>query len=718
MNKKTDIRIKNNKVLFMFVFFLFVVFIIRLIYLCTVNYKVGDITIKDFIKNRNIKEEVLLPDRGSIYDSKGNVLAQDVASYTVIAYLDASRSENSDTLEHVEDKELTASSLAPLINMSYDDVLNLLNKEGVYQVELGPGGRNLSQLEMENIKKLDLPGIDFIRSTKRYYPNGDFASYTLGYTVKKSLENGDEIIVGEMGIEGYYNDYLTGEVGYITYEKDKNGYKIPNGRQYKEDAKNGNDIYLTIDSNIQLFVENAVKDASKKGEDEWFLMLVADAKSGAILGAASTPSFDPNIRNMTTYLNPFVSYAYEPGSTMKTYTYMCAIENGTYKGSDTFLSGYYEYVDKTDSNKKTTIRDWNVKGWGVITYDYGYAMSSNIGIANILENFITKDDLRSCFSTYGFGRKTNFTMGNEYTGNIDFTYDVEAATAGYGQGITTTPMQHIQALTSIANGGEMLMPYIVSKIVDTDSNEVIYEGKKEVVSTVASVSTIEQVKDLMKSVICDDSSLCTGSAYYMEGYDVIGKTGTAQIYDYTQGKYTNDVIYSFAGMFPYDDPEIIIYTASKKPSSSSYMALATKSVIENISKYLDILNDNEDSVDNLVMSNYINKSTNLVSKELSSYSLDVLVIGDGDKIVGQYPKDGTVLNEGDKVFLLTNNYLKVMPNVIGYSYKDVVNLFDLMDINYSSSGYGYLYYQSVSAGDIVCDDEVVDVKFKGKYDIN
>ncbi len=717
MNKKMDmIKIRSNKVLFVFIFFLFVVFILRLVYLCTVNYKVGNITIRDFIKSRNIKEEVLLPDRGSIYDSKGNILAQDVASYTVIAYLSASRSENSDKLEHVVDKEKTATLLAPLINMSYDDVFNLLNKKGVYQVELGPGGRNLSQLEMENIKKLELPGIDFIRSTKRYYPNGDFASYTLGYTVKKTDSSNNEWIVGEMGIEGYYDDYLKGSVGYVTYEKDKNGYKIPNGRQYREDAKNGNDIYLTIDSNIQLFVENAVREASSLGEDEWFLMLVADAKTGAILGSASTPSFDPNIRNMTSYLNPFVSYAYEPGSTMKTYTYMCAIEKGTYNGNMTFVSGSKEYVDKTDKKRTMTIRDWNKKGWGTITYDYGYAMSSNIGIANILENFITKDELRACLSKYGFGKKTMFTMDNEYTGNIDFTYDIEAATAGYGQGITTTPMQHIQALTSIANYGDMLKPYIVSKIVDKNTGKTIYSASREVVNTVSSVSTIEKIKDLMKSVVCEDKSKCTGGSYYMDGYDVIGKTGTAEIFDYKLGKYTSDAIYSFAGMFPYEDPEIIIYAASKKATSSIYLTNAVKNVIVNVSKYLDISVKNNNDGKSYYIDNYINKDINYVSKSIDKDNLDVVVIGTGDKIIGQYPKEGTSLNKGDKVFLLTSVYTKVMPNVIGYSYKDVSNLLDLMDISYVLDGYGYVYEQSIEHGVELGLGEVVNIKLKGKYD--
>lgn len=711
MVKKIDTnKIKSNKLLFVFIFFLFIIFIARLAYLCLINYNVGSVSIKEFITNRNIKEEVLLPVRGSILDKSGNVLAQDVASYTIIAYLDESRSKGSQTLRHVKDKENTAKALEPLINTKYEDILKILNKQNVYQVEFGTGGKNLSQLEMEEIKKLNLPGIDFIKSIKRYYSNGDFASYTLGYTVKK-----DDWLVGELGIESYYNDILTGKAGYISYEKDKNGYKIPNGREYIEEADNGDDIYLTLDSNIQLFVENAVKDASSKTENDWTFMLVVDAKTGAILGNASTPSFDPNIRNMTSYLNPFVSYAYEPGSTMKTFTYMCAIEKGTYDGEKTFLSGSKEYKDNVNSTTTRVIKDWNKKGWGVISYDYGYAMSSNIGIANMLENFITKNDLRECLKKYGFGKTTGFTMNKELKGSIDFKYDIEAATAGYGQGITTTPIQFVQALTSIANNGEMLKPYIVSKIVDSDTEEIILENKKEVIDTVVSIGTVFKIKDLMRSVICNNSDKCTGSSYYLEGYDVIGKTGTAQIYDYEKGKYTNDVIYSFAGMFPYEDPEIIIYAASKKASTSSYLSSAVKSVITNVSKYLDISTQNKNENSTYFVNTYVNKYTKDVVNELKEYNLDVIVIGSGDKIIKQYPIYSSIITDGDKVFLLTNNYEKKMPNIINYSYKEATNLLKLMDISYTTLGNGYVYEQSINVGEKISDGQILTIKLKGKY---
>ena len=143
------------------------------------EYSVGDVTISEFINNRNIVEDKIMPTRGTIYDSRGNVLAQEVASYTLIAYLSETRSTE-DNIRHVVDKEKTAKELSKKIDMSYDKILAILKKDA-YQVEFGTAGKNLSQLEMEAIAELNLPGIGFSKSTKRYYPNGNFASYIVGY---------------------------------------------------------------------------------------------------------------------------------------------------------------------------------------------------------------------------------------------------------------------------------------------------------------------------------------------------------------------------------------------------------------------------------------------------------------------------------------------------------------------------------------------------------
>ena len=552
--RKTDRVIMNIPIIFSCLF-LIVVIIVRVLYL-SVASEIDGIDTKELKNNRNTKKEITYANRGTIYDSSGEVLAQNVASYTVIAYLDESRSKNSSKPKHVVDIDDTANKLSPILNMSVESLKNLLSKDA-YQVELGPGGRGINEIKKDEIEKLNLPGIDFIQSYKRYYPNGDFASYILGYA--KSDENGN--IIGEMGLESEFDDELSGTDGYLEYQKDLMGYKIPNTPEIEKKPENGDDIYLTIDSNIQLLVEQAlIKVAEEEKDLEMATITVADAKTGKILATSSRPSFNPNERNITSYLNPLVSYAFEPGSTMKIFTYMAAIEKGVYDGSTKYKSGNVKVEDDT-------VHDWNDTGWGEITLDQGFALSSNTAVAKIMEEYLSKNDLEEFFKKAGFGQKTGITLPNEVSGKINFKYPIEIVNAGFGQGIMTTPIQHIQALTSITNNGTILRPYIIDRIVNSNTGEIIYKGSRKEVEKIASNDTINKIKDLMKSVTHNEPNACTGYMYNVEGYDVIAKTGTAEVYDAELGSYSDDnTVRSVSLIFPKDDPEIIIYSAFKKKS--------------------------------------------------------------------------------------------------------------------------------------------------------
>ena len=574
----------------MVVFCVFLVFILILflqyVYLA-ISPNVYGINMQEFAANRNTYSSLLHAKRGTIYDSQGDILAQDVSSYTVIAYLDESRTGSSNTLYHVADKQMTAEALAPLLNMEVEEILDLLNRD-VYQVELGPGGRGITEILKKKIEELNLPGIDFIESYKRYYPNGDFASYIVGYAKKQlvdiELDNTtkqEEMLVGELGIEVEYNDLLKGENGFISYQQDRYGYKIPDTPEINEPAVDGSDIYLTIDANIQRILETVVEENVELYDPDWVTISVMDAKTGDILGSASSPSFDPNKLNLTNYENPLTSFVYEPGSVMKTYTYMCAIEKGTYQGDDLYHSGYIDI-------EGTKIYDWNDIGWGDITYDRGYILSSNVATSNIMQNFLTKDDLKSCLESYGFGNTTGIDLPRELSGSIVFNYPVEVAAASYGQGITTTPIQHLQALSIIANDGYMVKPHIVSKIVQDD--EIIYERQVEKSEQIVSQATIDKMQELMYDAVNDEEGGAIGLAYRVDGMEVMGKTGTAEIYDEVNGGYLtgwNDYIYSFSGIFPADDPEMIIFVSVKRPSDGSNAGIKKMSqeAMESIAKY-------------------------------------------------------------------------------------------------------------------------------------
>lgn len=715
--KKNNDKFHVSKFVIFLVLFLFLFLIARISYLCIVNYKVGDTTITAFIKRRNTEEEVIVPVRGTIYDSKGEVFATDVSSYTLLAYLSDTRVDAKGNKDYVEDIDMTSDKLASVLEVEPAEIREILENgknNNKYQVEFGNIGKGISEITKEEIDNLDLPGIDFIKNIKRYYPNGDYASYILGYTVNKE-EEGNSIITGELGIEEYFNEDLTGKLGYVTYEKDKYGYRILNGREYLRPATDGNNVYLTIDSNIELFTEKAVKEASTSSEAEWVLLAVMDAKTGAILGYSSTPSFDPNIRNMTSYIDPLVGYSYEPGSTMKIFSYMCAIDSGKYDGNATYTSGSKTYTSEVDDST-VTISDWNKKGWGTISYDRGFALSSNIAVANLVETTINKNELKACYEKYGFGKKTGFTLAREEEGNINFKYQVETATAGYGQGINTTPIQHLEALSIIANNGEMIKPYVIDKITSKDNKEVLLKNEKISLGNIVQRTTTNKMKELMRSVINGTNENSTGYAYYMDGYDLIGKTGTAQIFDYKKGKYMtgdSDYIYSFSGMFPGDDPEIIVYAALRRPKDTyNYIAPMIKEIEENITKYLNITEKVKDKKE-LIVDSYYNKNINSVKNTLEESNIKVVVLGTGDKITNQYPSIGTTIYEDDLVILKTNSDSYLMPNLIGMSYKEADNILRLLNIEYTLEGTGYVYEQSIGTDSLI--DSKVTIKLRPKY---
>lgn len=669
-----------------------------------------------FASNRSTVKKTISATRGTIYDANQNVLAQNVSSYTVIAYLEASRESRKD--DYVQDVRATAEALSPVLNMEISVLEEKLSKN-LYQVELGPGGRGITELKKEEIEALNLPGIDFIEKEKRYYPNGDFASYTIGYAKEVEVENEDgsltSEIKGELGIESKYNDLLKGTDGYLEYQQDRYGYKITGTKEISTPAEDGYDIYLTIDSTIQRFVESAVKEASNTYNPEWLQLTVMDAKTGDVLGTSATPSFDPNVRDITNYENPLVTLTFEPGSVMKTYTYMCAIDTGKYDGSALYQSGSIEIGG-------ATISDWDRQGFGTITYDKGYEYSSNVGIVNLIKTYLSKKELRECFKKYGFGEVTGIELANEKSGSVKFNYDVEVATAGFGQGITTTAIQQLQALTIIANDGNMLRPHIVKKIVNPTTGDIYYERQVETVYDVVKKTTTEKMKELMYNTVNGTDYATTGTLFKIDGVDVIGKTGTAQIYNAATGGYiietnVNKYIFSFAGMFPKENPKYIIYTAMKIPTWGKSYGIrdATKNVINSIIKYEDLTFKNEeDNYESYIVESYISKSVADIQSNLEEKGIQTIILGDGDKVVKQYPLNNTEIIQGDKVILLTNSTY-TMPNIIGFSKAEAIHLFQMLGISYEIEGYGYVTSQSLSVGSPLDINTHIQITLKQKY---
>ena len=709
-NKKELKNIKFSVLYALVALFVFGAIFYRVYYIST-SKVIDGIDIQKFASNRTTKKEVLSSKRGTIYDVKGNALAQNVSSYTLIAYLDSKRTTNPDKPKHVVDIEMTAKKLSPVIGISEDQLIKYMSKKA-YQVEFGTKGRGLTELKKDEILKLGLPGIDFIETQQRYYPYGNFFSYTVGYAKPNIVTKEDgattEEITGEMGMELYNNDVLTGENGYTLYQKDRSGYKIAGTKEVVVPAVDGKDIYLTIDSTIQLFVEQAANDMLSKSHADFVSLVLADAKTGAILASYTNPSFDPNKRDIKSYLDINISSPYEPGSTMKIWSFLAAMDKGVYNGQEKYKSGLYQAKDGT------VMGDFNRKGWGMITYDQGFALSSNTAAMH-LSNKIGADYLKQFYQKLGFGQKTGIELPNESSGKVAFRYETEVLNASFGQGITTTPMQNVKALTAISNDGVLLEPYIIDKIVDTATGEVVYKGEKKELERVTSKENTDKMRTLMRSVITGNINTCTGYYYNMPGYDLIGKTGTAQVAAANGKGYSNETIAGLAGMFPGNDPQVIIYMAIKNPTNGTTPRKNfVQSIIKNVSKYLEIYDESKNNTAKLeeyTLSNYTNKDTETVKSTLSSYGLNVVVIGNGEKIVNQYPKANTKVNSIDKIILLTNGNEIKMPNLIGYSSKEVNALISLINLKTESVGSGFVTSQSIKEGEVITNESILELRF-------
>ena len=700
--KRKNNTINVSKIIFVVLVFSFLAIVIKLS-LVSLKKTTNGVDLTAFVENRNTETEVLKAKRGSIKSSDGEILAQTINSYTLIAYLSESRTKDPDNPQHVVDKEATAKALAPILGTTEEYILSRLNQEA-YQVEFGTNGKNLSTITKNQIEDLALPGIDFIESNKRYYPMSNFASYIIGYA--KSNDDGN--IVGQMGIEAYFDDELQGVDGYTIYQKDAYGYTMPNTTTVTEEPVQGKDIYLTIDSKIQLFVENGIQEISKDNNMDWLTFSVMDAKTGAIVASASNPNFNLNtLADIESYLNPLTTYTYEPGSTMKIFSFLAAMENNVYDGSKKYKSGTIKIDD-------ATIKDFNGKGWGTITFDEGFAYSSNVAATNLAKE-LGREKLYNYYASLGFGRQTGVTLPNEAQGDIDFTYRTEVATASFGQGITTTPIQNLQALSILANDGVEIQPYIVEKVVDSETGETTYQHERTELGTKASKENIDKMLSLLHDVVYSGK---TDAKYYeSDNITLVGKTGTAQITGsnggYLSGKY--DYVRSFAGVFPYENPQYIIYVSVKR-YDGVYREFAemVKKVVEEIAKYKNLteLIEEVDTDKIITLDNYISSDIQSVEEKLKKLNLSVVKLGNGKYIINQYPNKGTVVLAGSKLFLKTNGSEYTMPNITGWSVSEVNTLCKLLGLKLKSNGYGKVKSFSIAEGTKIVDGSSLEVSFE------
>ncbi|MFJ7368518.1 penicillin-binding protein [Lysinibacillus sp. NPDC098008] len=663
------------------------------------------------------KESVITANRGKIYDRNGQVIAEDTLSYRLVAIVNEEATIDAKNPRHVVDAEKTAEVLAKYIPaMKKEDILERLNNryrsdgEPLYQVEFGSAGRDISYEVMTKIKEEKLPGILFVNDLKRYYPNGVFASHLIGYALKKDNGDGTVTTKGEMGLEYTYNKELTGVNGKVKYETDAFSYLLPNSEKMITPAKDGNDIYLTLDKTIQSFLEEAMTKVEKEYSPEGMTAVVADAKTGKILAMSQRPTFNPETRDSQNmkWLNEVIEETIEPGSTMKTFTLASAIDTDTWPPNATYASGRYRVLDRD-------IRDHNNgRGWGTITYLEGFQRSSNTAMAHLLK-IIGEDVFYDYLDRFGFGQKTGIDLPNEATGTLLSKYPIQRVTTTYGQGSTVTPIQLVQAMTAIANDGKMMQPYVIDQIVDSSTGKVIQNHKPVEKGQPIKADTAKQVREILASTLTSEYG--TAKDFILEDYEVAGKTGTAQIPKASGGYLSNQYLYSFLGLAPVDDPQLIVYVSVKKPQlkqgeqGSVPVSKVFKPVMLNSLKHLNINPDDVQHVDHVGIQDYTGRNADAIQVELVNDGLQPVIVGGGGQIIDQYPKDVQKLVKGSFVFLKTDGDT-TLPDFTNWSLRNLLVFKAMAGIDIEVFGEGFVASQSVSAGTIITDSSPIVVKLK------
>lgn len=432
---------------------------------------------------------------------------------------------------------------------------------------------------------------------------------------------------------------------------------------------------------------------------------------------SNRPSFNPNVRNINNFVNDAIGYRFEPGSTMKIFTLAAAIEEGVYNGNEYYKSGAY----KVGTDR---IRDHNKTGWGTITFNEGIQRSSNVAVAILANEKLGSDRLLQYLNRFGFNRPTGIDIPGETTSNILYEWPVEKVTTSFGQGSAVTPIQQVQAATAIANKGKMMKPYVIKKVVDSTTNEVKIEKKPEVAGEPISSETADKVLDILETVVTSPNG--TGKPYDIEGYQVAGKTGTAQIPNPKGGGYLSghgNNTFSFLGMAPKDNPSLIVYVAVQQPkltmqeTGSAPVSLIFNSVMKNSLQYLNIQPEEEKppvvkkTKYGVEMESYAGKSTESAAASLKEKGFVPVIVGKGDKVEAQSPAAGERVMKGERVFLKTNGEAAI-PSLTNWSYRDVLRLSEFLSLEPSALGTGYVVKQNIAPGSTIKKGDYLIVELK------
>lgn len=701
--KKTNEQKNRLVIALLFTIILFVGLIIRLVQIQIVK---GE-ELKKSALSQWVKGVPIEPKRGIIYDRNGKKLAVSKIIYSLDVHTKEVKAER---------REEIAESVSNIIDIEKDDILSILNENKGYRNIK----KDITKEEIDQIKELKIGALRVTDEKHRYYPFGNFASHLIGWT--------DSDNKGLYGIENTYNNYLKGKEGKQVKIADDSGMQLPFDSEKIFDVENGKSIVLTLDEQIQQFAESAVNDAMEKHNAHNITVLVMEPKTGDVLAMVNKPDYDLNFPKKPlnkelekqweelpqeeveqNWFNMWRNYSindiYEPGSTFKLITAAAALEENAVTPSTPFYCGGYirdiRGVEIKCASYLNPHRDLN--------FQRGMDTSCNIVFVNTGRK-LGKEKLHKYIKAFGFGNKSGIELNGEEFGlipnSVEELTDVRLATVSYGHGIAITPIQLINSISAISNGGNLMKPRLVKEILN-DKGQVVEEIKPEVIRKVISKSTSDTMLELMETVV----SKGVGKNAAVPGYKIGGKTGTAsKIIDgsYVDGKY----IGSFVGAGPIEDPELVVLAIVDDPEGVYYGGTTAAPIVQEIFEksfeYLNILPSDEEELEdsNLDFSTIPNlrgmtiKEAGEILKELGlKYMIEALDITSESIVLEQSPEPGITLEKGDVVDLFIKDAEKaLMPDLIGKSKDEITNILSKLGFNYYIEGEGICTEQSPLSG--------------------
>lgn len=575
--------------------------------------------------------------------------------------------------------------------------------------------RRIEKEKADKVKELDINGVIVSEDTKRYYPNGDFLSHTLGTT------NADG--EGLSGLELYYNEELMGIPGVRVSEVSGNSTSNPYSETSFTPPVDGKDMTLTIDENIQYFVEKVAEDALKKHNADSVSIAVMNPNNGEILGMVNKPGFNPNnpyegseafkgkdesakLQNM--WRNTIVSDAFEPGSIFKIITSIAAIEENI-AGKDEVY-----YCDGSLNVAGKNIKCWKPGGHGVQNFNQTLENSCNVAFMEMGAK-LGAEKLNEYIKLFGFGTQSGIDLPGEATGivkNVEDISAVDLATISFGQTNTMNGIQFMTALNAVANGGDLIQPHIMKELSHKDDNgtKIIDEVfVPKIQENIVDEKSTMRVKEALESTVSNGSSKDAG----IEGIKVAGKTGTAEKVDPETGTYGAGYIASFAGFAPYDNPQVSLIVIIDNPKNGEHFggivaAPFAGELFNNIFNYISLNEGQLDVKDeSVIIPDLRGDKVTSAEKTLNELGVNCVIEGDGTFVTSVTPIPGYKVKKGDSITLYAGSRFDrnekeiVVPDFRKLNKEEAEEILKSLGLKGEFEGEGEIKEQSISAGEII-----------------